>query len=62
MSVFDLFTYLWVALTARRHSGQGLVEYALILVLIAIVAVVIMTTVGGQIVNVFNRVSNQLNR
>jgi len=33
------------------EEGQGLVEYALILVLVAIVAVVILATLGGTISN-----------
>jgi pilus assembly protein Flp/PilA len=43
----------------RRHEeGQGLVEYGLILVLIAIVVIVILTVVGHQVNNVFSNVSN----
>ena len=63
MPIFDLLTCLYVRVTlmARRESGQGLVEYALILVLISIVAILIMTAVGGQITNVFTRASNALN-
>lgn len=44
----------------KKFEGQGLVEYALILVLISVVAIVIMTTVGGQVKNVFSSVSNAL--
>jgi pilus assembly protein Flp/PilA len=45
---------------ARRdgEGGQGLVEYSLILVLIAIVVVVILGVVGRQVNNVFSNVSN----
>ena len=39
-----------------REEGQGLVEYALILVLIAIVVIVILTTLGGVINDVFGSV------
>jgi pilus assembly protein Flp/PilA len=39
-----------------REEGQGLVEYALILVLIAIVVIVILTTLGGVINDVFGDV------
>ena len=41
--------------TATR--GQGLVEYALILVLIAIVTIGILTELGGQTSEVFSSVS-----
>jgi pilus assembly protein Flp/PilA len=37
-----------------------MVEYALILVLIAIVVIVILTVVGGQVNNVFSNVSSGL--
>jgi pilus assembly protein Flp/PilA len=39
-----------------RESGQGMVEYALILVLVSIVVIVILLTMGNQIVNVFSNV------
>jgi pilus assembly protein Flp/PilA len=38
------------------QSGQGMVEYALILVLVSIVVIVILLTMGNQIVNVFSNV------
>ena len=40
-----------------REQGQALVEYALILSLIAITAVVIMGTVGGKIAGLFSTIS-----
>ena len=43
-----------------RQEGQGMVEYALILVLIAIVVIVILTTVGHQVNNVFSNISHGL--
>jgi len=48
---------------ARRDDerGQGLVEYGLILVLIAIVVIVVVGAVGHQVNNVFSNVSNGLN-
>ena len=42
------------------EEGQGMVEYALILVLIAVVVIVILTVVGKQVNNVFSNVSNGL--
>jgi pilus assembly protein Flp/PilA len=44
----------------KRQDGQGMVEYALILVLIAIVVILILSTVGKQVKNVFSNVSNGL--
>jgi pilus assembly protein Flp/PilA len=40
-----------------RQPGQGMVEYALILVLVAVVLVVILLTMGRQIGNVFSNVA-----
>jgi pilus assembly protein Flp/PilA len=42
------------------ERGQGMVEYALILVLIAIVVIVVVSTVGKQVNNVFSNISNGL--
>lgn len=43
-----------------RAKGQGLVEYALILVLVAIVVIAILLLVGPQIANIFSKVTNGL--
>jgi len=43
-----------------REDGQGLVEYALILMLIAIVVVVVVSTLGHTVNNVFSNVSGGL--
>lgn len=48
----------WLA--PRRSSavkGQGLVEYALVLVLVAVVVIAILTLLGPQIGNVFSRIT-----
>jgi pilus assembly protein Flp/PilA len=42
--------------TKRLQRGQGMVEYALILVLVSIVVIVILLTMGNQIANVFSNV------
>lgn len=44
----------------RGHKGQTMVEYALILVLISIAAIVIMGTLGDTIVTVFTDVVTAL--
>jgi pilus assembly protein Flp/PilA len=41
----------------RAHNGQGLVEYALILVLVAIVVIGILSAVGAQTSEVFAQVN-----
>jgi pilus assembly protein Flp/PilA len=43
-----------------EEEGQGLVEYALILVLISIAAIAIMTTVGSSVVDVFTTIAGAL--
>jgi pilus assembly protein Flp/PilA len=42
--------------TKDGQRGQGMVEYALILVLVSIVVIVILLTMGNQIENVFSNV------
>jgi pilus assembly protein Flp/PilA len=44
--------------TAQR--GQGMVEYALILVLVAVVVIVALTALGGQIASVFSHITSTL--
>ena len=39
-----------------RQGGQGMVEYALILVLVSIVVIVILLAMSNQIQNVFSNV------
>ena len=48
-------------LFAPKEKGQGLVEYALIIVLIAIVVIVAMQFLGPTIGNVFNNIGETLN-
>jgi len=43
-----------------REEGQGLVEYALILVLVAIAVIAILTLLGGQVEDVFSQITAAL--
>lgn len=43
-----------------KEEGQGLVEYALILVLIAIVVIGILTLLGGKVSQVFSSISSSM--
>jgi pilus assembly protein Flp/PilA len=45
----------------NREEGQGLVEYALILVLIAVVVIGIVTLLGQKASSVFNTVNEGMN-
>ena len=44
----------------ERDEGQALVEYALILSLVSIAAVVIMGVLSGQLADVFTKVSSDI--
>ncbi len=44
----------------HREEGQGLVEYALILVLVALVVIAALILLGGRIGNVFGTVNSSL--
>ncbi len=47
-------------LFAPRVKGQGLVEYALILVLVAIVVIAILALLGPAIGNVFSNIMGNI--
>jgi len=44
----------------RRREGQGMAEYALILALVAVVAIVGVAILGPKLKDVFLRISNSL--
>ena len=44
----------------QHEKGQGLVEYALILVLVAVVVIAILALLGPQIANIFSRITSGL--
>lgn len=44
----------------RSDKGQGMVEYALILVLIAVVVIAVLIVLGNQVQNVFCNISGGL--
>ena len=58
----NLMAYLTVALTEvkEREEGQGLVEYALILVLVSIISILALTTLGTTISGVFDTITGEL--
>jgi pilus assembly protein Flp/PilA len=57
-----MLTNLYLRLRAllNRKDGQGMVEYALILVLIAVVVIVVLIVLGNQVKNVFCNISGGL--
>lgn len=44
----------------RKQSGQSLVEYALILALIAVVAILVLQGLGGKVNNTLSSVNSNL--
>jgi pilus assembly protein Flp/PilA len=44
----------------REESGQGLAEYALILVFIALVAIAALTFLGSDISSILSNIANKL--
>jgi Flp pilus assembly pilin Flp len=61
-ALIALVRSMTVPTSRRRDSerGQGLVEYGLIVILIAIFVIVVVGVVGHQANNVFSNVSNGL--
>jgi Flp pilus assembly pilin Flp len=45
---------------SHREEGQALVEYSLILALVSVVAVLILTTIGTNIVGILTQVAAAL--
>lgn len=46
----------------RRQEGATAVEYGLMVALIAIVIIVAVTLLGGNLNNIFNKVANSINK
>ena len=44
----------------RSNKGQGLVEYALILILISIVAIAVMKILGGETCNLISKAAEEV--
>ena len=49
-----------IMLFAPKEKGQGLVEYAIILALVAIVVIAVMRLLGPKIGNTFSTISSSL--
>ena len=62
----DAVTYVVVRLQNAvanlrdREEGQAMVEYALILALVSIAAIVALTTLGTKVTTAFNKINNAL--
>jgi pilus assembly protein Flp/PilA len=51
----------WLLQRVREREGQALVEYALILALVAVAAIFALRLLGGAAANTLNNVSNTIN-
>ena len=60
LSDFFLALYVKVLTAVRGERGQTLVEYALILVLIALVVIVALTLTGEKVSNTFSNIASTL--
>jgi pilus assembly protein Flp/PilA len=49
-------------LMSAQQKGQGLVEYALILVLVAVVVIAVLMVLGPIIGNVFSKLNSTLSK
>jgi pilus assembly protein Flp/PilA len=56
----NLITYLRALL--RNDSGQDLLEYALLVALIALVCVAVVTTAGQGVNTIFQNISDELTK
>ena len=56
--VMNLITYLRTL--ARKDEGQDLLEYALLVALIALVCVGVVTTAGSSVNGIFNQINAAL--
>jgi pilus assembly protein Flp/PilA len=60
-NLIDWMNAAHVRMTVRDEEGQGLVEYALIIALIAVMLVAALVFLQGGIENLFNRAADSLN-
>ena len=49
---------MWAKLLARQVEGQGLAEYAVVLVFVAVVVVAIVAVLGPQVGNLYSQISS----
>ncbi len=58
--MLDLINRAYVELTVRDEEGQGMVEYGLIIALVAIVVIAALMILGPKIGNIFNLAGDQI--
>jgi len=58
--LFPIRMYLAAQALRDREEGQAMVEYALILALVAVAAVTILTTLGGTVSKIFSSINSDI--
>ena len=56
----EIIRYISARLNLKTERGAAVVEYALLLALIAVVCIVALTTLGGKASSKFNTIGNSL--
>ncbi len=57
----ELIERAYARLTVREEEGQGMVEYGLIIALVAIVVIAALVILGPKVAAIFNTASASLN-
>jgi len=57
----DFIDRAYIRMAVRDEEGQGMVEYGLIIALVAIVVIAALLILGPKIANIFNAAGNQIN-
>jgi pilus assembly protein Flp/PilA len=60
LRLLPMRAYLAVVALRDREEGQALVEYALLLALIAVVSIGILTTLGQGVSGIFSQINHKL--
>ena len=58
----ELIDRAYLRLVLRDEEGQGMVEYGLIIALVAIVVIAALVILGPKVANIFNDAGNQLTK
>ena len=61
MDLFVLKTWIQAKLNVNDERGASMVEYGLLLALIAVIAIVALRTLGGSVSSKFSQVNSSLN-